>query len=128
MNQDEKLLQLQVQARAERLGLVRAVVKWAAETAGCSAALVEQLVIAVNEACMNVIQHAYGTDASGDLVLEVFYSGTRIRFRLASYILTAIVSWPALDTIIAYLRASTLREATLVSVPSGSYATFASIS
>ena len=85
MNQDEKLLQLQVQARAERLGLVRAVVKWAAETAGCSAALVEQLVIAVNEACMNVIQHAYGTDASGDLVLEVFYSGTRIRFRLVDF-------------------------------------------
>ena len=85
MTGEEKLLELRIQARAERLGLVRAVVKWAAEAAGCNAALVEQLVIAVNEACMNVIQHAYGTGASGDLVLEVFYNGAQIRFQLVDF-------------------------------------------
>lgn len=85
MTQEEKLLELRIPARAERLGLVRAVVKRAAETAGCNAALVEQLVIAVNEACMNIIQHAYGTDASGDLVLEIFHDGTQIRFRLVDF-------------------------------------------
>lgn len=85
MKQEEKLLELRIPARAERLGLVRAVVKRAAETAGCDDTLGEQLVIAVNEACMNVIQHAYGADASGDLVLEVFLYEARIRFRLVDF-------------------------------------------
>ena len=85
MNQEEKLLEMRMPARAERLGLVRAVVKRAAETAGCGADLVEQLVIAVNEACMNVIQHAYGNKETGDMVLEIFYNGTQIRFRLVDF-------------------------------------------
>lgn len=85
MTQEEKLVELRIPARAENLGLVRAVVKRAVETAGCNTNLGEQLVIAINEACMNVIQHAYGTEASGDMVMEIFHDGARIRFRLVDF-------------------------------------------
>ena len=85
MTQEEKLLEMRIPAQAGRLGLVRAVVKRAAETAGCSADLGEQLVIAINEACMNVIQHAYGKNGTGDMVLEIFRNGAQIRFRLVDF-------------------------------------------
>ena len=86
MTAEEKLLELTIPAKAERLGLVRAVVKRAAEMAGCNSDLAEQLVIAVNEACMNVIQHAYqDLSTGGDIVLEIFSNGTQIRFRLVDF-------------------------------------------
>lgn len=81
----ERLLELHVPAVAERLGLVRAVVKRASETAGCSEDLSQQLVIAVNEACMNVIQHAYGGDASGEIVIEILNNDGELRFRIEDH-------------------------------------------
>jgi len=85
MSEEEKLLELRVPAKPERLGLVRAVVKRAAEMTGIDADSIEQLVIAVNEACMNVIQHAYGEQSTGDIILEIFYNGTQIRYRLVDF-------------------------------------------
>lgn len=85
MTQEEKLLEMRIPAKPERLGLVRAVVKRAAKGSGCGDNLGEQLVIAVNEACMNVIQHAYGNNGTGDIVLEIFHNGAQIRFRLVDF-------------------------------------------
>jgi sigma-B regulation protein RsbU (phosphoserine phosphatase) len=83
---EEKVLELRVPAKAERLTLVRAVVRQAAQTAGCNDGLSSKLVIAVNEACMNVIQHAYGGDETGEMVLEIYQDrGSYIRFRLVDY-------------------------------------------
>jgi sigma-B regulation protein RsbU (phosphoserine phosphatase) len=78
----ERLLELHVPAVAERLALVRAVVKRASETAGCSDGLCEQIVLAVNEACMNVIQHAYRGDVSGEIILEILNNDGELRFRI----------------------------------------------
>lgn len=55
----------------ERLRGVRERVQAAAEQAGCTKKLVSDLVIAVNEACMNIMQHAYKGDKSGEIVLEI---------------------------------------------------------
>ena len=85
MTQEEKLLEMRIPAKPERLGLVRAVVKRAAKASGCGDELGEQLVIAINEACMNVIQHAYGNNGTGDIVLEIFNNGSQIRFRLVDF-------------------------------------------
>jgi anti-sigma regulatory factor (Ser/Thr protein kinase) len=85
MNAEEKLAESRFPARAERLKEVRAMVKQAAQTAGCDEQLAEQLVIAVNEACMNVIQHAYRGSGAGEILLEIFHSGSQIRFRLVDF-------------------------------------------
>ena len=58
----EKLFQIRFSAKAERLCLVRTLVKEMAQSVGCRVDLSEKLVIAVNEACMNIIQHAYKGD------------------------------------------------------------------
>jgi sigma-B regulation protein RsbU (phosphoserine phosphatase) len=44
-----------------------------------------QLEIAVNEACTNIIQHAYKGDPSGEIVLEILNNGTDIIFRLTDF-------------------------------------------
>ena len=78
-------MEIRFPAKAERLTLVRALVKRAAQTVGCNDSLGEQLVIAVNEACMNVIQHAYRGYDTGEIVLEIYHAGSQIRFRLVDF-------------------------------------------
>jgi len=78
----ERLVEMRFPSRPERLCLVRVLVKRSAELLGCSDELTDKLVIALNEACMNVIQHAYKFDDSGEIILEIFNNGTQIVFRV----------------------------------------------
>jgi len=78
----ELLLKMHLPARPERLCLVRVAVKRAAELAGCNSDLADQLVIAVNEACMNIIEHAYKRDYSGEIILEILNNDDYLLFRL----------------------------------------------
>lgn len=81
----ETLVEVRLPSRPERLCLVRALVKRAAEDAGCSVELTERLVVAVNEACMNVIQHAYKGAGTGEMVLEILNNGSQLVFRLKDF-------------------------------------------
>tara|TARA_B100001142_G_C13893605_1_gene485020 strand:+ start:251 stop:610 length:360 start_codon:yes stop_codon:yes gene_type:complete len=51
--------------------MVREKVQEIAEEIGCSKKLISDLVIAINEACMNIMQHAYKGDKSGEILLEI---------------------------------------------------------
>lgn len=82
---NQRVVELRFPSQADRLCIVRALVKRTAEFVGCDSALAEQLVIAVNEACMNIIQHAYGDDSPGEIVLEIFNNADTIRFRLQDF-------------------------------------------
>lgn len=82
---NQRVVELRFPSQADRLCIVRALVKRTAEFVGCDSALAEQLVIAVNEACMNIIQHAYGNDSPGEIVLEIFNNADTIRFRLQDF-------------------------------------------
>lgn len=82
---NQRVVELRFPSLPDRLCIVRALVKRTAEFAGCDPALAEQLVIAVNEACMNIIQHAYGDDAAGEIVLEIFNNADTISFRLQDF-------------------------------------------
>lgn len=81
----DQILELRVPARPDRLCVVRTLVRVAAQTAGCSEQVCEKLVIAVNEACMNVIQHAYKDGESGEIVLEILNNGDQLLFRLTDF-------------------------------------------
>lgn len=78
----ELLFRLHLPARPERLCLARVLVKRAVEMAGCNSDLSDQLVIAVNEACMNIIEHAYKHDYSGEIILEILNNDGCLLFRL----------------------------------------------
>ena len=81
----EQLFEIRFPAIPERLCLVRALVKRTVEVVGCSEDLGEKMVIAVNEACMNVIQHAYKGNDSGEIVLQILNNKSQIVFRLMDF-------------------------------------------
>lgn len=82
---DQRLLELRFPADPEQLRRVRQGVREASEGAGFDARTAEFLVLAVNEACMNVMQHAYQGDASGEIVLEVLKGEGEVEFRLRDF-------------------------------------------
>ena len=65
------MLELRFTSDPKRLRMVREKVQEVAESIGCSKKLISDLVIAINEACMNIMQHAYKGDKSGEIVLEI---------------------------------------------------------
>ncbi len=78
----ERLVELGFPSCADRLRLVREVVRQAASLGGLHADQAERLVLAVNEACMNVIQHAYGDGNSGEIRLLIDTDGDCMIFTL----------------------------------------------
>lgn len=92
---------LRVPAKVASLKLVRHMVREAAETCGCSDACGRDIVIAVDEACQNVIRHAYGEREHGDMVVDV----RRERDRLA---INVVDFAPPVDT--AAIRPRPLEE------------------
>lgn len=61
------LFDLTVPARADRLQMIRGTVEWAAHTAGFAPSERDGVVLAVDEACQNVIRHGYGGDSQAPL-------------------------------------------------------------
>lgn len=81
----DALLRLRFCCEPERLKSVRARVREAAESSGCGEKVAAELVIAVNEACMNIIQHAYKGDSSGEIILEILNNGDELEFHLKDF-------------------------------------------
>jgi len=60
----------QFQARPASLAAIRAAVTQALEHLDCPAPVIPDVVLAVDEACQNIIRHAYG-GGEGDLIVQV---------------------------------------------------------
>ena len=71
MTDAQQLLACQFPASADRMGGIRLKLREALGRTGLGDNTVQDLVLAVGEACMNIMQHAYGDQDRGDIVLEV---------------------------------------------------------
>ncbi len=67
----ERIAQLRIASRPDRLRMVRALVNEAGSANGCSSECISQMVMAVDEACQNIIRHAYGGDPEGEIVVDI---------------------------------------------------------
>jgi sigma-B regulation protein RsbU (phosphoserine phosphatase) len=85
MSKAKKLLEYQFPAKAEQLCNVRQKLRETLEPLGKPEALVNCIVLAVGEACMNIIQHAYRQDEHGNIILEVEKYGDNVTFRLTDF-------------------------------------------
>lgn len=66
-----QILRLRVPAQADRLKIIRSGTEQASKFCGADEAWTIDLVMAVDEACQNVIRHAYnGWDEPGDIVVD----------------------------------------------------------
>jgi len=81
----EEMLVLEFPARPDRLKLVRNAVSETASLCGCDEAVSRDMVIAVDEACQNVIRHAYGAKNDGAIVLEIRRGAGEIVFLLRDF-------------------------------------------
>lgn len=65
------VLALRMEARVDQLRKIRDAVREAVESCGCSAEFAADVVVAVDEACQNIIRHAYCDDPGGAIELEI---------------------------------------------------------
>jgi sigma-B regulation protein RsbU (phosphoserine phosphatase) len=76
------LVSLTFPARAEELQPVREVVRETCEKCGCPPALAQDLVIAIGEACQNVVRHAYKDVDDGEATLDILCRDGMLEFCL----------------------------------------------
>jgi len=85
MEQGELLLELHFPSRAEQLQTVRVEVRKTMSKIDCLACDINCAVIAINEACMNIIQHAYGESDEGKIILQIIDIEDDLLFRLIDF-------------------------------------------
>ncbi len=78
----EVLLKRGFPARAEEMREIRSLLRGALDDAGVKRDIRDKLVLAVDEACCNIIRHAYGPKNSGDIHLRVTMDEGVLEFRL----------------------------------------------
>lgn len=74
----EELLELAVPARADRLRTIRQVIASVASASGFSEEAARDLMLAVDEACQNIIRHGYQGDASGQIRIRLTREGEEL--------------------------------------------------
>ena len=81
----ENLLKLKFPSRPNRLKLVRSLVSATAGLCGCDSETSHDIVIAIDEACQNIIRHAYGGDPEGAIILEIHHCGDEMVIMLRDF-------------------------------------------
>ncbi len=76
--EEETLLSLTIPSQPDRLKFVRNAVREVAGFCGCDEGEGRDIVIAVDEACQNVIRHAYGGSPDGEITLEICRQGDEL--------------------------------------------------
>ena len=79
------LLELRVPARAAELKRIREAVREAVGGCGCSAESTADIVLALDEACQNIIRHAYAGDPDDVIELTIERRGNELIFSLTDF-------------------------------------------
>ncbi|VAW81058.1 hypothetical protein MNBD_GAMMA13-738 [hydrothermal vent metagenome] len=85
MDCDRHLLAMTFCSRPSRLKLLRCVLRDVADIVCLNEEDTDAVVLAVNEACMNIIQHAYAMRQDGKIELSVFRESDVLVFHLRDY-------------------------------------------
>lgn len=81
----QRLERIHFLSRADKLKPVRDAVRDLAHRMGCSSENIDCMVMAINEACMNVMQHAYGERDDGEIILEFWKDGEDLLVRIHDF-------------------------------------------
>ena len=84
-NERVPLLSRRFAADAAQLKPMRAQLRASGLACGWPDKLVGELVLAVNEACMNIIEHAYQRDSSGEIELQIQHNENDIEVVLTDF-------------------------------------------
>jgi anti-sigma regulatory factor (Ser/Thr protein kinase) len=78
----ENTFTLDVPSTTQNLALIREFVSRVAEQAGLNETEVGQLELAVDEACANVIEHAYGDDKTKQVMVRAVFDDDTLRIHV----------------------------------------------
>lgn len=81
----EPLLELRFPARAVELKPARHAVKEVLLASGCADGVARDIVLALDEACQNVIRYAYGPEREGDISLTIERKGEEFVFVITDW-------------------------------------------
>jgi len=81
----EQVFELRFPAKAKELKAVREAVKEQLLACGARPECARDVVMAIDEACQNVIRHAYGEDREGEIVLRIEQRGDELIFSLMDF-------------------------------------------
>jgi serine/threonine-protein kinase RsbW len=82
MDSMERTFQLHVPSSTENLSMIRDFVGSIGERAGFSKGELVKLELAVDEACANVIEHAYGSDSTREVTVKATIDPDAVQIRI----------------------------------------------
>ena len=85
MGTAEKLLEFQFPAKSEYLSVLREKLREVLGPCSPTEELLNCIILAVGEACMNIIEHAYCEDDTGDIIVEIERQDGEFVFRLTDF-------------------------------------------
>ena len=82
MENFSQLVEQEFIAKAKNLKNLRQLVNDCLEQEGCPQEFIQRMVLAVNEGCMNIIQHGYGNCDDAKFTIEIYSNGQELMFLL----------------------------------------------
>ncbi|HWQ34835.1 MAG TPA: ATP-binding protein [Blastocatellia bacterium] len=107
----ERKFTLHVPSSTENLALIREFVTTVGSQAGMSDTDIGKLELAVDEACANVIEHAYGHDVSKEVIIRAIIEEDALRIEISDTgkgFDPATVPQPELDQLVAQRKSGGL--------------------
>ncbi|HEX9250850.1 MAG TPA: ATP-binding protein [Ignavibacteriaceae bacterium] len=80
-----KTKQLKVKSKTENLSVIRDFISTSAAEAGVATDTVENIILAVDEACTNIIRHAYKSFPDGELIIKTKSTLSRFIVSITDY-------------------------------------------
>lgn len=80
-----KTRELRVKSRTDNLSLIRDFVSENAISAGIEQSTVDKIMLAVDEACTNIIKHAYKSSPEGEIILNIEFDEERFTITIIDY-------------------------------------------
>jgi len=77
--------ELRVKSKTENLSEIRDFVSSNARAAGILEATVENIILAVDEACTNIIKHAYKLSPEGEIIIKINYDNEKFTVTIIDY-------------------------------------------
>ena len=82
---DENSKELKVKSKTENLSVIRDFISSNALEAGISNEVVDNIMLAVDEACTNIIKHAYQSYPEGEIVIRVEIDAKKFNILIIDY-------------------------------------------
>lgn len=80
-----KTKKLKVKSKTENLSIIRDFISSSAYEAGMKSDAVENIILAVDEACTNIIRHAYKSVPDGELIIKTKSTVSRFVVSITDY-------------------------------------------